>query len=115
MNNYLQRLFLRYRMVPETPEIVASEYTVERVNYSRVGLIITIAVIAWGIFFWQVASQGAAMILPVIMKQYHASDSLIALFIGSIPRPESFGPTLTLYDDFSAAGFFIIFGGGMVA
>ena len=85
MNNYLQRLFLRYEMVAETPEIVASEYTVERVNYSRAGLIITIAVIAWGIFFWQIAGQGAAMILPVIMKQYHASDSLIALFVGSVP------------------------------
>lgn len=82
--NMLQRLKFRYKTIPETPELLNSPATVSRINYGRIGLVFTIGVLVFGVFFWQLQNQ-VALILPVKFQNRGATDSTIALVLTSMP------------------------------
>lgn len=82
----LQKHLIKYIQIEDSSENLTSPLSVGTINYTMAGLISTIAVICLGTCLYSMQISTFYTALPVVFKNIHASDTIMAVFMTTIPQ-----------------------------
>ncbi len=60
-------------------------WQVGTLRYSKFGLLVLFSLLLWGDFAWSMKERSAAPVLQILIKDFHASDSTMQMFMVVIP------------------------------
>ncbi len=83
------------------PAQVRSVWTAGTLTYTRIGLLVLFCLLLWGDFSWALKERSASPILQILIKDFHASDSEMQLFMVVIPNAMGIllGPVVSYRSD----------------
>lgn len=82
-----KRLLFRYHEIDDVSDnTVDNDMCIGTLYYTLPGLIVTITTLCIGTCFYTMQLTTFYTVVPLIFKQFHAADALIALFLTTIPQ-----------------------------
>ena len=91
--------------VPHPPAAVLSppesEYQVGTLSYTRRGLVRLFSWLLWGDLAWSIRDRSVGAVLQLLLRQFHASDTLAGLLSGTFPAVINLtvGPIISFRSD----------------
>jgi MFS family permease len=69
--------------------------------YTSAGLVVLFCWLLWGDFAWSMKERAIAPLVPLVLKQFHASDTILGLLIVSLPAAVGvlLGPIISYRSD----------------